>query len=35
MSATSRIVVAGTGVAATIVVARLLGPVGSGAFAVA
>jgi enterobacterial common antigen flippase len=35
MSATSRIVVAVTGAAATIVVARLLGPAGSGAFAVA
>jgi O-antigen/teichoic acid export membrane protein len=35
MSATSRIVVAGTGAVATIVIARLLGPSGSGAYAVA
>lgn len=35
MSATSRIVVAFTGAATTIVVARLLGPSGSGAYAIA
>ena len=35
MSAASRIIVAATGAAATIIVARLLGPAGAGAYAIA